>query len=152
VSAEADAPYGGGVPVVVDTSAWERTAAPAVARRWAATVFAGDVAITTPAMLEILYQARTRDEFHQLDGLLSELRQVPITRSMSEAAVGAMRELAEKMDGAPLFHRAPLGDYLIAAAAAENGFGVLHYDRHFDRLAEVLPFESIWIAPPGSLD
>jgi predicted nucleic acid-binding protein len=40
---------------------------------------------------------------------------------------------------------------LIAAAAQEAGVGVLHYDRHYDRLAKVLNFESVWIAPPGSL-
>lgn len=37
-------------------------------------------------------------------------------------------------------------------AAAERGFGVLHYDHGFDRLAEVLSFTSQWIAPPGSVD
>jgi len=40
---------------------------------------------------------------------------------------------------------------LIAAAAQDASVGVLHYDAHFDRLAEVLDFESRWIAPPGSL-
>jgi hypothetical protein len=39
---------------------------------------------------------------------------------------------------------------IIAAAAA--GFGVLHYDGDFDTLAEVLPFESRWLARRGSLD
>ena len=28
---------------------------------------------------------------------------------------------------------------------------VLHYDHHFDRLAEVLHFRSVWLAPAGSL-
>ena len=30
--------------------------------------------------------------------------------------------------------------------------GVLHYDADFDTLAGVLPFESRWLAPRGSLD
>ncbi len=42
-------------------------------------------------------------------------------------------------------------DQRIAAAAADRGFGVLHYDAHFDRLAEALPFISQWIAPRGSI-
>jgi predicted nucleic acid-binding protein len=46
----------------------------------------------------------------------------------------------------------PAPDALIAAAAAECGFGVLHYDSHFDRLADVLGFASQWVAPAGSLD
>lgn len=40
---------------------------------------------------------------------------------------------------------------LIAAAAQEACVGVLHDDRHFDRLAEVLHFRSVWLAPAGSL-
>ncbi len=40
---------------------------------------------------------------------------------------------------------------LVAAAAAERGFGVLHYDHDFDRLAEVLAFASQWVAPAGSV-
>ena len=41
--------------------------------------------------------------------------------------------------------------YFGAAAAAERGFGVLHYDEHFDRLASVLGFTSQWVAPAGSI-
>lgn len=48
-------------------------------------------------------------------------------------------------------HRIPPLDYLVAAAAQEAGVDVLHYDHHFDRLAEVLHFDSRWVAPPGSL-
>jgi predicted nucleic acid-binding protein len=40
-----------------------------------------------------------------------------------------------------------VADVLIAAAAQEAGVGVLHYDR----LAEVLHFRSVWLAPAGSL-
>ena len=39
--------------------------------------------------------------------------------------------------------RLPAADYLIAASAAERGFGVLHQDRHFDTLATVLGFPSV---------
>lgn len=36
--------------------------------------------------------------------------------------------------------------------SGERGFGVLHYDRHFDTLATVLTFTSQWVAPAGSID
>lgn len=53
----------------------------------------------------------------------------------------------------PLFHRSvTVHGLVIAAAAAAAGFGVLHYDADFDTLATVLPFESRWVAPRGSLD
>ncbi len=68
---------------------------------------------------------------------------------VADAAVWAVRQLAAKgSDGA---HRVRVPDALIAAAAADRGFGVLHYDTHFDRLAEVLSFESQWVAEPGSI-
>ena len=71
-----------------------------------------------------------------------------MTVSVQRAAIGALRALA---DVAPRHHRVPLADALIAAAAQEAGVGVLHYDHHYDRLAEVLSFASRWAAPPGGL-
>lgn len=53
--------------------------------------------------------------------------------------------------GAAGWHRVRVPDALIAAAASERGFGVLHYDQHFDRLATVLPFASQWVAPQGAI-
>jgi hypothetical protein len=42
---------------------------------------------------------------------------------------------------------------MIAACAHRAEAGVLHYDRDYDVLAEHtdLTFESVWLAPPGSL-
>jgi predicted nucleic acid-binding protein len=58
--------------------------------------------------------------------------------------MSALGELAERSDG---YHRVPLTDALIAAAAAEHrGLAVLHRDAHFDRLAETLAFPSV--SPP----
>ncbi|HEV2772676.1 MAG TPA: hypothetical protein VGV57_07610 [Thermoleophilaceae bacterium] len=56
----------------------------------------------------------------------------------------AMHELGSRSPG---YHRVALPDYLIAAPAEAAGFGVLYYDR----LTEVMSFQSRWIAPPGSL-
>jgi predicted nucleic acid-binding protein len=61
----------------------------------------------------------------------------------------ALRKLSRKAGAG--YHRAKLPDALIAAAAQQAGIGVLHYDRHYDRLAEVLHFDSRWIAPAGTL-
>ena len=77
------------------------------------------------------------------------LPQAPVTRTVTNAALAAIRELA--LRGAAGSHRVRVPDALIAAAAAERGFGVLHYDHHFDRLVEVLAFDSQWVAPPGTL-
>jgi hypothetical protein len=59
-----------------------------------------------------------------------------------------MRTLAHRSSGA---QRIPIVDYLVAAAAQETGAAVLHYDHDYDTLAEVMAFESIWLALRGSL-
>ena len=84
--------------------------------------------------------ASARDEagFEALDRALAALPQAPVTTSVCAAALGAARELRGS-------RRLPAADYLIAAAAAERGFGVLHLDAHYDTLASVLGFVSVRI-------
>lgn len=136
-------------PWVVDTSAWARAAEPVVATAWKRSAEAGDLVICPVVTLELLYEAPDREQVERTASACAALRQAPVTRTVTDAAVMAIRELASK--GADGSHRVRIPDALIAAAAAERGFGVLHYDRHFDRLAEVLAFESRWIAPAGTL-
>ncbi len=88
------------------------------------------------ANLEILAAARNEREFAAADFVLAALPEAPLTASTCRAALAAMHELGGS-------RRLPAPDYLIAAAAAERGFGVLHADRHFDLLATVLPFERV---------
>lgn len=59
--------------------------------------------------------------------------------------MGTSREIAPNHRGIPA------ADCLIAAAAGARGFAVLHYDGHFDRLAPILAFESVWIAQAGTI-
>lgn len=138
------APYST-VPLVIDTSAWGRQARPEVTGRWRATLDADALAACPAASLEILRGARDEGEFEQLAAAVAALRQAPVTASACQAALAASAALRGQ-------RRLPAVDYLIAAAAAERGFGVLHYDRDYDVLAEVLGFRSVWIAGPGSLE
>lgn len=80
----------------------------------------------------------------------SAVDQVHIQRSTVRAALGALVELAAL---APQFQRPiKFTDALIAATASDDRcLPVLHYDRHFERLARVLTFESRPIAPFGSI-
>lgn len=138
--------YGTGVALVVDTSAWARQLHPTVAPHFRDTAKA-DLLVGCPVVaLELLTTARDETEHRRLARSLSSLRQAPITEGVCAAAMGASSELASANDP-----RVPVADYLIAAAAAQRGFGVLHYDRHYDTLAGVLGFESVWIAPPGAI-
>lgn len=127
---------------IADTSAWWRV--PALSPQLRALVqesIRDDRMLITPvARMEILYSAQTAMGYADLDARLSALRTLRNDRAAADAAMGALRELAERADG---YHRVPVTDALIAAAAADQGgLAVLHRDGHFDRLAEVLAFES----------
>ncbi len=129
-------PYGPGIPLVVDTSAWVRQRDPDVVGRWKATLTAGLVAVCPVAALEILAGARDEASFALLDRALAALPQAQVTASVCAAALDASRELRGS-------RRLPAADYLIGAAAAERGFGVLHLDGHYDLLASVMGFASV---------
>lgn len=50
-------------------------------------------------------------------------------------------------------HRGPTPvDLLIAATAELNGLTLLHYDRHFDLIADVTGQPTEWLAERGTLD
>lgn len=138
-------PYGFGESLVFDTSAWNRQRDPRVAARWQATAELDLLVICPVVALELLASSRDEQKFVNLDRTLARMSQAPLTRTVGTAAIGASRDLKGR-------RRLPAADYLIAAAAAERGAGVLHYDRHFDPLCGALGIESVWIAPPGSID
>jgi predicted nucleic acid-binding protein len=146
--ARARAPYGGGV-FIADTSAWARASHGQVRGEWATALRNGQVATCPIVNLELLYSAQNAAAFDELAADLAQLRDIPITRSVTNAALRAFRRLA---DVQPLFQRSvKLPDLLIGAAAQDAAVGVLHYDEDFDTLADVLEFETRWIAPRGSL-
>jgi predicted nucleic acid-binding protein len=138
----------GELPLVVDTSAWSRAHHPAVRDGWIEALRADRLRISHMARLEILLSTRSGKDFDMLAERLTALRTAPLTVSVARAAENAMRTLAHRSAGA---QRIPIVDYLVAAAAQETGAAVLHYDHDYDTLAEVMAFESIWLAPSGSL-
>ncbi len=138
----------GDAPFVADTSAWWRVPLlpEALAEQIQRAVLDDRIWITPIVRMEILYSARTSSEYPALERELDALRIVRNDRAVADAAMGALRELAARGDG---YHRVPLTDALIAAAAAEHGaLVVLHRDAHFDRLAEVLAFQSVVLPAP----
>jgi predicted nucleic acid-binding protein len=116
---------------------------------WATALRSRQIATCSIVTLELLYSARDEREFTTIEAEQALLRDVSVAASAQRAAIGALRDLAS--DG-PGQHRVPLADALIAAAAQEAGVDVLHYDHHYERLAQVLHFTSVWIAPPGALE
>jgi predicted nucleic acid-binding protein len=138
--------------LLLDNSAWARLAAPGLsdarAGELADALEAGLIATCLPFLLEAGYSARhARDH----DELLTELLALPrfaIDDAVERRALDAQRQLARAGH-----HRLPPVDLLVAAIADRHGLGVLHYDHDYDLLAERtnLGFESVWLAPRGSL-
>lgn len=141
-------PLGDDPPLVLDTSAWMRARHPTAIERWTALLRSDRLRVTPVTRLEILFTARSGDGFDELTDQLSALRATRLTGSVLTAAEQAMQMLAHRSHGA---HRLPLVDFIVAATAQDAGAAVLHYDRDYDTLAEVMEFESVWLAPPGSL-
>jgi predicted nucleic acid-binding protein len=134
-------------PFLADTSAWWRVARlPGELGSLLHDAIREDRFWITPIVrMEILYSARRSSEFVALELELDALRILRNDRAVADAAMSALGELAARSDG---YHRVPLMDAMIAAAAAEHGgLAILHRDAHFGRLAEVLAFESV--ALPG---
>lgn len=140
--------FGGGT-FIADKSVWARADQEAIREEWQRALLGGQIVTCQITELELLYSARTGQEFLELEEELAALRNLPITEAICDIAIAALRQLAHVM---PAYHRLPLPDALIAATALDAGIGVLHYDGDFDKLATVLDFESRWVAAAGTLD
>lgn len=138
----------GDVPLLIDTSAFARARHPEVRQQWQDALLQDRLRLAPPVRMEILFTARDGAEFDALAEQLSALRPAPLTAGVLRSAEDAMRSLTHRSAGS---QRIPLVDYLVAAAAQEMGAAVIHYDRDYDTLAEVMAFESVWLAPAGRL-
>jgi predicted nucleic acid-binding protein len=138
--------------LLLDNSAWSRLLMGAVPREPAKAVIqqvnAGQIATCLPFLLEAGYSARSAEDHRRIIDRLGQLPQIAINSGVESSGLQAQRELA-----AVGHHRMAPIDIMIAACAHEAGAGVLHYDRDYDLIAEhtSLRFESVWLAPAGSL-
>jgi predicted nucleic acid-binding protein len=131
------------VPYLADTSAWNRSTA--VADRW--DELRDQLFLCSPVRLELLYSARNPATYRALASDLTTIPDLPLDDEVCAAAERAQALLAEASQ-----HRGPVPiDLLVAATAQEYGVTLLHYDRHFDAIAEVTGQRMEWLAPRGSL-
>jgi predicted nucleic acid-binding protein len=98
----------------------------------------GEICLCAVVRLEMLYSARSASEYQGIEQGLSAFRDLRIDAETIAIAVGAQRKLGQHGR-----HRLPIPDLLIAACAQQHQAGVVHLDRHYDVLAEVLSFEPI---------
>lgn len=133
--------------VLADTSAW-------IAARWTpqarelllAAVERGAVAWCWPVRYELMIDARDSDAITAVDRTFEGVRQIAVDASVQRGVLSAMRELAAS--GSHGAHRLPLADLTVAVAAQRAGLDILHHDRHFERLGELLGVRALWIAEP----
>jgi predicted nucleic acid-binding protein len=107
--------------------------------------------VCTPFRLEARYSAQTAEDFAELSEELDGFRQTDADADTWLLAERAQRELAADPT---VSHRVKLADLLVAAVASQHRLGVLHYDADYDLISRhtTLDFESVWIAPAGSID
>lgn len=117
-------------PLLADKSALERATPEALEL--------GEICICAVVRLEMLYSARSARDYVQIEEGLSAFRELRIDRETISTALGAHRELGQLGR-----HRVPIPDLLIAACAQQHQAAVLHLDRHYDTLTEVLAFEAV---------
>jgi predicted nucleic acid-binding protein len=139
--------------LLLDNSAWSRVVAGKLphdrADAVAGWVERRELATCLPFLLEAGYSALGGDDHREMmDPFDLLFPRVELTAAVAARAMRAQRELAARGH----HHLAPI-DLMIAACAHEAGAGVLHYDRDYDRIAELtsLRFESVWAAPAGTL-
>lgn len=113
--------------LLIDTSAFVRTRRP--------DPRLGEPCLCAVTRFELLYTARSPRAFVQLEEELDLFHELRMNAETIAIARTAQREL-----GVRSRHRVPLPDLLVAACAHQHQAGVLHLDRHYDTLAEVLDF------------
>jgi predicted nucleic acid-binding protein len=133
---------------LADTSAWHRSGRDAVRTRWEQLLHDGVLGMCSPVRLEALYSARGASDYAALEDDLRSLPELTFTAESVRRAENVQGRLASKS-----LHRGPTPiDLYIAAIAELGGAVLLHYDSHFDAIAEVTGQAAEWIAPRGTLD
>jgi predicted nucleic acid-binding protein len=133
---------------LIDTSAWARMRSPRVEKHLVAILQTGAAATCLPLDLEDGRSARNlRDATTIRDRRAQVMTDLPITAAVATRARDIQLALTRRGP-----HRAasPV-DLMAAAAAAEYGATVLHYDRDFDLIAGAGGPRCQWVAPPGTL-
>ncbi len=125
--------------VLVDTSAWilalKKAPDPSVRDKIETLLTENKVAIIPIIPMELLGGVRSREEFHRLKGRLEALHQIPLGKKEWEEAARIAFELRRK--GITIPHI----DIIIGATALLHDLTLLHADKHFDLMAEEVPFK-----------
>jgi predicted nucleic acid-binding protein len=138
--------------LLLDNSAWARLNHPLLFQRRADEIAdaleEGRIATCLPFLLEAGYSARNSHDHGELIEQLLALPRMQIDEEIERLAIDAQAQLARVGH-----YRLPPVDLIVAATAERHELGILHYDGDYDLLREKtnLRFNSVWLAPRGSL-
>lgn len=140
--------------VLLDNSVWQRYVDGrlhgAPKRRFEHAFAEAQIFLADASALEILYSARTGDEYREIAERLTALPAAPADAGTWRRARQLQSQLA---DSRAVSHRVKLIDLVLAAIAERNELAILHYDHDFEVIAghTDVGCESVWVAPRGSL-
>ncbi len=132
---------------LLDTSVLTRLHQPSVREVVEPLAAFGRAARAGISDLEIGYSARAAAEWDELVGALDVFQLVETTAAHLQRARQIQRLLAADSQ-----RGLKVPDLLVAAAAEEVGYAVLHYDSDFDLIASASGQPCQWVVPAGSVD
>ncbi len=132
---------------LLDTSVLTRLSEPSVRAVVEPLAAIGRAARAGISDLEIGYSARNAGEWDALIAALDAFVFVETTADHLQRARQVQRLLAANSQ-----RGRKIPDLLVAAAAEQVGYAVLHYDADFDRIAAVTGQACLWVVPAGSVD
>lgn len=137
---------------LIDNSAWSRLQSSALPddrrEEVAEAIESGRLTVSLPFLLEAGYSARSGADHARLLDHLASLPRVITDVDVENRALDAQSQLSRAGH-----HRLPPVDLIVTALADRYRLGILHYAGDYDLIAEKtdLKFESVWLAPRGSL-
>ncbi|WP_026923983.1 PIN domain nuclease [Glycomyces arizonensis] len=133
---------------LADTSVLARLQKPAVAEVVVPLIDRGLVAVCAVVEMEIRVGAKNPRHRDNVSEWLLGFERLPISDDIFNRAIDVQFDLVETSG-----HRTVrIPDLLIAAIAERHRVTVLHYDKDFDRIAEVTGQPTEWVVPPGEAD
>ncbi|MBO0874070.1 MAG: PIN domain nuclease [Pseudonocardia sp.] len=131
---------------LIDKSAYTRIRIPAVREVVEPLLLDDRVAVCPMVTLELLYSAKSTEDYDRLSALLGELPSATMNAATWSVALDLQRRLSRRGQ-----HRIAIPDLLIAAAAIQYDLVVLHYDKDFDLIAAVSDLQHQWVVDKGSV-
>jgi predicted nucleic acid-binding protein len=133
---------------LADKSVWSRVGQSEVKAAMSRYVERGLIGTCPIVDLEILFSARGGAEHVHFRRQREAFEYFPLTDEIARRAIDVQGLLAQRAQ-----HRSvSIPDLLVAATAERFALTVLHYDRDYERIAEITGQATEWIVPAGTAD